>query len=84
MSPLALGLVLVAALLHASWNLVAKKAGGGNHFVLLGALLVTLVWAPAAVWVGMAAVAQLGALEWAVLGASAVLHVLYFRTLLHG
>ena len=84
MSPLALGLVLAAALLHASWNLVAKKAGGGNHFVLLGALLVTLVWAPAAVWVGIDAVARLGALEWAVLGASAVVHVLYFRTLLHG
>lgn len=84
MSPLALGLVLAAALLHASWNLVAKKAGGGNHFVLLGALLVSLVWAPAAVWVGAAAVARLGALEWAVLAASALLHVLYFRTLLHG
>ncbi len=84
MSPFALGLVLAAALLHASWNLVAKKAGGGNHFVLLGALLVSLVWAPAAVWVGIDAVARLGAREWAVLGASAVLHVLYFRTLLHG
>jgi len=84
MSALALGLVLAAALLHASWNLVAKKTGGGNHFVLLGALLVTLLWAPAAVWVGMAAFARLGVREWAVLGLSALLHVLYFRTLLHG
>lgn len=84
MSPLALGLVLAAALLHASWNLVAKKAGGGNHFVLLGAVLVSLVWAPAAVWVGAAAVARLGALEWTVLAGSALLHVLYFRTLLQG
>ena len=84
MSPLALCLVLAAALLHASWNLVAKKAGGGNHFVLLGALFVAFLWAPAAVWVGVEAVARLGVREWAVLGLSAVLHVLYFRTLLHG
>ena len=84
MSAIALCLVLAAALLHASWNLVAKKAGGGSHFVLLGALFVTLLWAPAAVWVGLAAVERLGVREWAVLGFSAVLHVLYFRTLLHG
>lgn len=84
MSPLALCLVLTAALLHASWNLVAKKAGGGNHFVLLGALLVAVLWAPAAVWIGFEAVARLGVLEWLVLAASAVLHVLYFRCLLHG
>ena len=32
-------LVLVAALLHALWNIVAKKSGGGAHFVLMGALL---------------------------------------------
>ncbi|HRI19074.1 MAG TPA: EamA family transporter, partial [Burkholderiaceae bacterium] len=84
MSPLALSLVLVAALLHAGWNLVAKRAGGGNHFVLLGAVFVTVVWAPVALWMGAMAVGALGALEWAVLGASAVVHVLYFRCLLHG
>ena len=84
MSATALALVLAAALLHASWNLVAKRAGGGNHFVLLGAAFVSLLWAPLALWVGIAAVAQLGAREWAVLAASALIHVLYFRTLLHG
>ncbi len=84
MSALPLCLVLAAALLHASWNLVAKQAGGGNHFVLLGALFVTVLWAPAAVWVGAAAVARLGGLEWAVLASSALVHVLYFRALLHG
>lgn len=46
-----MALVLVAALLHASWNLVAKKAGGGAHFVLLSALLLlgeALTWRSAA------------------------------------
>jgi drug/metabolite transporter (DMT)-like permease len=63
---------------------VAKKAGGGNAFVLLGALLVALLWAPLAVWAGVQAVGQFGLLEWAVLAASGLIHVFYFRTLLHG
>lgn len=84
MSALALSLVLAAALLHASWNLVAKKTGGGNHFVLLGAVFVSVLWAPAALWIGVEAVGRLGWLEWSVLVASAVIHVVYFRTLLHG
>jgi len=84
MTPLALTLVLAAAACHATWNLVAKKAGGGNHFVLMGSLLVGLLWAPVAVWVGVQALAAWGIAEWGMLAASAVVHVLYFRTLLHG
>jgi hypothetical protein len=42
MTPLALALVLTAAVCHATWNLVAKRAGGGGHFVLMGALLVAV------------------------------------------
>ena len=84
MPPLALALVLIAAICHATWNLVAKRAGGGSHFVLMGALLVAVVWLPAALWVGVDVAWQWGWLEWAVLAVSALLHVLYFRTLLHG
>lgn len=39
----ALALVLTAALLHAAWNLAAKKWGGGPHFVFSCALGVTLL-----------------------------------------
>ncbi len=84
MSPLALALVLVAALLHASWNFVAKQAGGGNHFTFLAAAFVGLLWAPVAIWAGIGVVGGFGLAEWAVLAASAVVHLLYFRTLLHG
>jgi multidrug transporter EmrE-like cation transporter len=84
MSLLAFCLVLAAALCHATWNLVAKKAGGGNHFVLIGSLLVTLLWWPLVLWMGVQAVATWGWFEWGVLAASAVVHVFYFRTLLHG
>jgi drug/metabolite transporter (DMT)-like permease len=84
MSALALSLVFTAALLHACWNLVAKRAAGGNHFVFLAAAFVGLLWAPAALWVGVPAVGQFGLVEWAVLAAIAVVHMLYFRSLLHG
>ncbi len=36
MSVFALSLVMVAALLHALWNVAAKKAGGGKRFVRRG------------------------------------------------
>jgi drug/metabolite transporter (DMT)-like permease len=84
MSLAALALVLAAALCHATWNLVAKQAGGGNAFVLIGALLVTVVWAPVAAWVGWRSVGQFGAVEWGFLTASAAIHIVYFRCLLHG
>ena len=47
MSLSALALVVLAGLIHASWNIAAKKAGGDHRFALLSALLVTVVWAPA-------------------------------------
>jgi hypothetical protein len=53
LSPLALALVLGSAALHASWNLFAKRAGGGTGgpafvFSLLG-LLTALIYAPLAI-----------------------------------
>ncbi len=42
MTALALSLILVAAVLHATWNLCAKRAGGGLPFVwLVGAIICT-------------------------------------------
>jgi len=84
MTPLALALVLAAAVCHATWNLVAKKAGGGNAFVLIGSLQVSVLWAPLVLWVGVQAVGTWGPAEWAILAGSALVHVLYFRCLLHG
>jgi drug/metabolite transporter (DMT)-like permease len=81
----ALALVLAAAVCHATWNLLAKKAGGsGNHFVLLSSLLVVLLWAPLGLWAALNEAAPWGGVEWAVLLASGAVHILYFRTLLHG
>ena len=84
MSATAFALVITAAVLHALWNLAAKKAGGDHRFALLSALLVTVVWAPAGLWFGWHELPRWGALEWAVVAASAAVHVLYFNVLLTG
>ena len=80
----ALSLVLAAALLHAVWNVVAKRAGGDHRFALLTALLVTVVWAPAGLWFGWHEVPRWGAAEWSIMLLSAVVHLLYFNALLAG
>lgn len=47
MTGLALLLVLLAACLHATWNLCAKRAGGGLPFVYLTALMINALYVPA-------------------------------------
>lgn len=47
MTPLALGLVLIAAFTHATWNFAAKRAGGGLPFVWLTGLWSFLFYIPA-------------------------------------
>lgn len=46
MTSLALLLVLIAALLHATWNLCAKRASGGLPFVYLVALIIAACYVP--------------------------------------
>jgi drug/metabolite transporter (DMT)-like permease len=80
----ALALVLVAAMLHALWNIAAKRAGGNHHFAFISVLMTCVLWAPAAAWFGLREWLHWSVHEWAVLAASAVVHVLYFTVLLTG
>ncbi len=80
----ALALVLVAALLHATWNLAAKRAGGDHRFALISSVLVVLLWAPLVAWLGVDELQRWSVRHWAVVVASAVLHVAYFNVLLAG
>lgn len=80
----ALALVLVAALLHAGWNIVAKKANGGAPFALLAAVFVALVWAPVGVWAAWGVLPGWGLREWGLVLVSGVTHLVYFRVLLRG
>lgn len=80
----ALILVLAAALLHALWNLAAKQAGGDQRFVLLCALIMSVLWAPLGIWAAWGTLPLWGWREWGVTLASAVTHVVYFTVLLRG
>lgn len=80
----ALALVIAAALLHAMWNVAAKKAHGNHHFVLMSAVLVGLVWAPVGLWVALDELARWGWREWGLVAASGFAHLMYFNVLLKG
>ncbi len=84
MSLVALGLVVVAALLHALWNVVAKKAGGDARFSLLLTGFQVVLWSPLGLWLGWSVVPGWGMAEWAALVASAAANLVYFHTLLRG
>ena len=84
MSPFALSLVLIAALLHAAWNLVAKKAGGDSRFALLSSLMILVLWGPVGIWAAWGTVPLWGAKEWALIFASGITHLVYFNVLLRG
>ncbi|MBI3283533.1 MAG: EamA family transporter [Burkholderiales bacterium] len=84
MSHSAFLLVILAGLIHALWNIAAKKAGGDVRFAGFSSLLMMLIWAPLGIYLGWAIVPGWGRLEWSFVVASGVLHVLYFITLLRG
>ena len=84
MSLTALGLIVLAGLIHACWNIAAKKAGGDARFAFFSAFLMMLVWAPLGWWIGRDVVPGWGAIEWALVLASGVLHVIYYVILLRG
>jgi drug/metabolite transporter (DMT)-like permease len=80
----ALVLVLLAALCHAVWNVAAKSTGGDARFALLTSILVCVLWAPIALWVGWGVVSAWDWRAWALVAASGVVHSSYFLTLLRG
>ena len=80
----ALALVVLAGFIHASWNIAAKKADGDVRFVAFTALVLMVFWAPVGLWVGWQQVPLWGVIEWALVLASALIHVGYFIVLLRG
>jgi len=81
---LALTLVLLSAVFHATWNYYAKRAGGGATFVWLSDVISTLVYLPLAVVVLVVEHPTLGWPQIAFMMGSGVLHLGYFITLLRG
>ncbi|NSL55831.1 EamA family transporter [Uliginosibacterium aquaticum] len=77
-------LVLLAALIHASWNLIAKKSGGDARFAVLTCLTLAVVWAPLGAFMAWRDAGAYGTLQWALIVASGVLHIVYYLCLLRG
>ncbi len=84
MTRVALGLVLVAAFTHATWNLVAKRVGGGPAFVWLFGVLACVIYAPLATAAVLVQRPHIGPVQVGFLAGTAVLHVGYFLSLQHG
>ena len=80
----AFALIILAGIIHAFWNIVAKKAGGDARFSLFTSVLNALVWMPLGWWLGKDVVPTWGWMEWGFVAASAMLHVFYFIVLLRG
>lgn len=84
----ALALVLGSAVVHATWNLAAKKSSGGIAYVYLEGLCATVLWAPLGIWLllsgrAIAPGASVAA-AFAYMVGSSLLHLAYFSTLLKG
>ena len=84
MSLTAFALIVLAGLIHAGWNIVAKKAAGDARFAFFTAFIMMLLWAPLGWWLGRDVVPTWGRTEWALVVASGVLHVFYYVILLRG
>lgn len=77
----ALALILAAAFIHASWNYLLKRSGGGNAFVWLFAALSAVLYAPLAFAVVWWTRPPLGWTALTLMLASAILHTAYYMLL---
>lgn len=84
MTGFALALVLSAAFLHASWNYLLKRAGGGFAFVFLFASLSAAIYAPLACALFFYQRPHLGWPELGFIVASGAIHTAYYLLLDRG
>jgi uncharacterized membrane protein len=84
MTPTSLSLVIVAAFIHASWNILLKRVRGGLSFLWFVDILQGFVFAPWIAWVIWSEKPTLGFTEWFFIGGSAVIHIAYYFFLQRG
>jgi len=80
----AFALILLAGIIHAGWNIVAKKANGDSRFSFQTSVFNMLIWAPVGITLGWNVVPGWGIAEWGFVVLSGVLHIFYFVVLLRG
>ncbi len=81
MSGLALTLMLAAALVHASWNYLLKKSGGGIGFVWLFGALSTALYFPLAIAIVFYQSVTISSTGLSLIVASGVIHTAYYLLL---
>lgn len=84
MTAWALTLILAAAFIHATWNLLNKRASGHATFTWVVAVLSAVFYAPVAVAAVLFWQAQVGWVEIGLMAGSAALHTGYFVLLNEG
>ena len=84
MTALALAFVLIAAFLHASWNLLAKRVAGGLAFIWLVAAVASVVYLPLSVGWILWLRPPLDSVSLLFILGSAILHLGYFFLLQRG
>ena len=84
MTLFALGLLLTAAFIHATWNLLLKRVGGGPAFQWLFAMLSVGLYLPAVLAWCWYRPTSLNVTTVAVIAGSSVLHTLYYGVLQRG
>ncbi|MDQ4044080.1 MAG: EamA family transporter, partial [Chloroflexota bacterium] len=84
MSILALGLILASAIIHATWNLFAKRLTGGGETVWLFTAAATSLYAPVAVLTVVVTGYRPAGLDVVFLLGTGVLQTLYFIKLRRG
>jgi drug/metabolite transporter (DMT)-like permease len=77
----ALALILAAAVIHATWNLINKQASGHATFTWLVAVLSALLYAPAAIAIIEIFEMEIGLVAIGMMAGSAALHSFYFLLL---
>lgn len=84
MNGLALGLVLTAAVLHATWNILAKRASAGSPFIWLTFAISTTLYAPFALAVILLWPRPVTPIDIAFIVGNGILHMIYFIVLQRG
>jgi drug/metabolite transporter (DMT)-like permease len=80
----AVALIVLAAVAHAVWNLLAKRAAKNKHFIWFSSLGEATLFLPLAIWALVDSWPRLGAKAAGFLLATGILHLLYTEGLLRG
>ena len=84
MTALALALVLTSAVMHATWNLLAKRVRAETPFLFLMYVVGAVAYAPFAIAVLVLARPELGLIAFAFVGMAVLMQTVYFATLTAG